>query len=159
MAALKNAKHELMAQALAQGKSQQQAYINAGYSPKGASGSASTLLKGNSSIFKRRDEILDCREHSETQAVAAAVKSSQLTLEGHLETMAMLRDRALEAREFGAAISAEKNRGTVAGFYVQRVEGGKPGNFSDRTEQQILQEIAEAVSVAQANKAIKKAME
>lgn len=46
MPVLSNSRHELFAQGLAIGKSAKQAYIDAGYKPKGARQNASRLLKG-----------------------------------------------------------------------------------------------------------------
>ena len=62
MAILKNARHEKFAIGLADGLSQEKAYVSAGYSPKGARGSASTLIKQYPNILKRRDEMLAERE-------------------------------------------------------------------------------------------------
>ena len=56
MGMLSNHKHELFAQGLAQGKTQTQAYIDAGYSANGAEVSASRLLT-NANIKKRVQEL------------------------------------------------------------------------------------------------------
>jgi phage terminase small subunit len=58
MTILKNARHERFATGLADGLSQEKAYIAAGYSPNGARGAACNLLKRSSGIMKRRDELL-----------------------------------------------------------------------------------------------------
>jgi hypothetical protein len=62
MAILKNARHEKFAIGLADGLSQEKAYIGAGFSPNGARGSASTLIRQFPHIIKRRNEILAERE-------------------------------------------------------------------------------------------------
>lgn len=62
--------------------------------------------------------------------VAAAVSAAQaklaekcgMTVEGHLLTLKELRDAALLAEKFSAAVTAEMARGKVSGFYVDRVE-------------------------------------
>ena len=46
MPILSNSRHEIFAQGLAIGKTQKQAYIDAGYKPKGARQNASRLIKG-----------------------------------------------------------------------------------------------------------------
>ena len=62
MPVLKNARHEKFSIGLADGLSQEKAYVAAGFSPNGARGSASTLIKQHPYILKRRDEILAERE-------------------------------------------------------------------------------------------------
>jgi hypothetical protein len=59
---LKNARCENIALLLADGMSQEKAYVQAGYSPKSARCNCSTLLKHNPTILERRDEILKERE-------------------------------------------------------------------------------------------------
>src|SRR5688572_26775660 len=55
---LQNPRHERFAQALAEGQSQQKAYITAGYSAVSARANASSLLKRNTSISRRVGELL-----------------------------------------------------------------------------------------------------
>ncbi len=62
MPILKNARYEKFAVGLADGLSQEKAYVGAGFSPNSARGSASTLIKQFPHILKRRDEILGERE-------------------------------------------------------------------------------------------------
>lgn len=45
-----------------------------------------------------------------------------LTLEEHLNTLQRLRDKAEEAAQFTAAITAETNRGKASGLYTEKVE-------------------------------------
>lgn len=51
-----------------------------------------------------------------------AVEKAQMTLEGHLKRLADLSDAAEDAGQFGAAITAETNRGRAAGFYVEKIK-------------------------------------
>lgn len=51
-----------------------------------------------------------------------AVRAAKLTLESHLEDLRALRDRAAEAGQYGAAITAETNRGKAAGLYTEKHE-------------------------------------
>ena len=55
MLALSNARHERFAQGLAEGKTQAQAYVDAGFSPKNARANASALLQKNPRILERRE--------------------------------------------------------------------------------------------------------
>ena len=128
MSILKNAKHERMAHALAEGMSQEKAYIEAGFSPKGARSNAATLLKHNQSILTRRNELLGQRGELQTHAMLAAAKTAQITLESHLVKLAEIRDLAIAAEDYSAANTAETNRGKVMGYYVERKEVGRPGD-------------------------------
>lgn len=51
---------------------------------------------------------------------AGAAKNAGLTLEVHLAKLAELRDKAVEAAEYDAAIRAEKHRGEASGLYPDR---------------------------------------
>lgn len=53
---------------------------------------------------------------------APAVAAAQFTLEQHLNTLKDLRDAALDAAKFSAAVAAEVARGKASGFYVEKVE-------------------------------------
>jgi phage terminase small subunit len=89
-----------------------EAYRKAGYAAEGktAHEAASRLLK-NSKVVARLKELR-----------APAAERACVTLEGHLETLADLRDRAMSANQFGAAISAEIARGKAAGIHVEKSE-------------------------------------
>ena len=45
-----------------------------------------------------------------------------MTLESHLDTLEMIRDKAIAAENFGAACSAEIARGKAGGLYIERSE-------------------------------------
>jgi len=86
MPILANRKHELIAQALAEGKSQTQAFIAAGSSERGANANSSRMFaQHGDSIQQRVDEILGSR--------VARIEENH-TLEAHLSTLAGLRDEA-----------------------------------------------------------------
>lgn len=51
----------------------------------------------------------------------AAAKEAQVTLEGHLNKLAELRDMAIAEGQLSAAITAEVSRGKAAGLYTERV--------------------------------------
>src|SRR5215831_8394357 len=90
------------------------AYIDAGFSPKGASGHAARLVANGrvaAQIAKRR-----------TDAAAKA----DLTVAGHLEELCRLRELAKGEKQYSAAIQAEIKRGEAAGFYVKRRENINP---------------------------------
>ena len=52
----------------------------------------------------------------------AAAKEAQVTLEGHLNKLAELRDMAISDGLINAAITAEVSRGKAAGLYTDRLK-------------------------------------
>ncbi len=93
-------------QALLVGKSAVQAYTDVGYAP---SRQHAHHLATKGYIVARLAELR-----------APVVKAVQVTLERHLRDLKVLRDTAAEAGQYGAAITAEVNRGKAAGLYVER---------------------------------------
>jgi len=87
-----------------------QAAIRAGYSPKTAFAIGSENL--------RKPLVAEAIKAGQ----AEVSKQQGITLESHLAMMETLRDKALAAGQFSAAITAEANRGKVAGLYVDKVE-------------------------------------
>lgn len=66
------------------------------------------------------------------------LETAQMTLEGHLQELADIRDAAKHAGQYGPANAAEANRGKVAGFYVDKsaidvTSGGKPLPADERS--------------------------
>jgi len=57
VALLDNPRHEAFARGIFEGKSQEKAYIDAGYSPNGARGASTKLLQANASINERVAEL------------------------------------------------------------------------------------------------------
>ena len=57
---------------------------------------------------------------------------------------------AIAAEDYSAANTAETNRGKVMGFYVERREVGKPGDFSHLSDDELRakREIYEAIARA-----------
>lgn len=89
---------------------QTEAARRAGYSEDHASGTACHLMK-RPEILARIQEIKE--ELADVYAV---------TFEGHVRKLAQIRDMAMEAGQFAPAIQAERSRGQVAGFYIDRKE-------------------------------------
>jgi phage terminase small subunit len=106
-------KQEAFAQAVASGINQSDAYRQA-YNAKGkASGInvSACKLMANPNVAQRVAEIR-----------AKGAERAAMTLEGHLEALAELRDRADAARQFSAAIAAEIARGKASGVHVEKSE-------------------------------------
>jgi len=92
-----------------------QAYSTRNMKPASINVKASELL-ANGKIAVRLDELRK-----------PAIEAAQITLESHLADLKMLRDKALEAEQFSAAIAAETNRGKAAGLYTEKHEHSGPG--------------------------------
>ena len=54
------------------------------------------------------------------------IEKAQLTLETHLERLDHLSRAAEAAEQYGAAITAETNRGKAAGLYTTKIETDQP---------------------------------
>lgn len=99
---------------IAAGDAQIEAYRKAYKCPMATAKSITeraSRLMANSNVLARLEELR-----------APTLAKLQFTLEGHLETLADLRDGAKAKEQFGAAITAEVSRGKAAGFYVERSE-------------------------------------
>lgn len=57
---------------------------------------------------------------------APVIEKAQLTLETHLERLDHLSRAAEAAEQYGAAITAETNRGRAAGLYTTKIETDQP---------------------------------
>lgn len=53
---------------------------------------------------------------------APALESARMTIEGHLERLKVLSEKAEADGKFAAAVTAEMARGKVSGFYVEKVD-------------------------------------
>lgn len=106
MPPLSNARHERFAQELARGKTQEQAYIDAGYSPNGARG-ASSKLQTIANIAQRVAELQE----------RAAVRV-ELTLADIIQEIEEARLAALSAEtvQASAAVSASKAKAELLGL-------------------------------------------
>lgn len=99
-----------------------QAAIRAGYSAKTANQSGPRLLVnvGVAAAIAKR------------QAKVSA--KAELTAESHIAKLEELRDAALKAEQFAAAITAETKRGEVAGLYIKRREDVTKLSPAERAE-------------------------
>ncbi len=136
MGILRNGLHERVAVGLADGLTQQKAYVVAGFSPNSARAAACNLLKHFSNIIKRRDELLAEREMLNTLARVRAMEATQIDKE---RIMRELMDNAMVAK---AAVPVLKN-GEPTGLYQANISasnqalmllGKELGMFTDRTD-------------------------
>ena len=114
MGALTNPKQELFAQFVAQGISQSEAYIRAGYSEKGKTAGSSRLF-AQISVKQRVTELQEKR--ADKAATRAAVTVDSLT-------EMLIEDRALAHSEgqAGAAVSAVATIAKLHGLLIDRKE-------------------------------------
>ena len=56
------------------------------------------------------------------------VKEAQMTLKSHLEDLQKLRNMAVKAEQYSAAITAEIARGKAAGIYVDKIDANVTNN-------------------------------
>jgi len=136
MTVLRIGRHEKFAIGLADGSTQEKAYVSAGYAPRSARSSASTLIKQYPNIIQRRDEILAEREKLHSISTVQAMKALQITKK---EVMKELLDNAMIAK---AAVPVLKN-GEPTGLYQANISasnqalmllGKELGMFTDRTD-------------------------
>ena len=80
---------------------------------------AATVLRSASKLMA--DPTISTRVDELRVPVA---EKAQITLEGHLNDLKDLRDKAAKENQFSAAISAEIARGKAAGVNVEKVEIG-----------------------------------
>lgn len=117
MAALKNPKHEAFATALAAGKSQMEAYAEAGYTPNE---SHASRLANNGKVRARVAEIL--KRVGERAAV---------TVESILKDLEADRTFARENGSASAAVAATMGRAKVAGLIIDKAEVKLIAELSD----------------------------
>ena len=123
MPVLKNQRHERFAQSLADGKSADEAYQDAGFEEN--RGNASRL-KSKESILKRVSELLE-----------RAAKRVELTAADILTELAEARNLARQNGQANAMVAASMGRAKVAGLIIDKQERGKPGDFDRMTDDEL----------------------
>jgi len=108
MAALSNARHERFAQELAKGKSQSEAYQNAGYEPS----------EPNASRLTRNDKV----QARVAELQERAVENVMLSREWVLEQLVDNATKAKLAGDFGPSNQALNLLGKELGMFVERTE-------------------------------------
>lgn len=90
--------------------------------------------------------FLNGRDYPHVLARVAEIKEElarkyEVTFENHVRQLARIRDAAFEKGNFPAAVSAEKARGQVSGFYISRQEI-LVGKIDQMSREEVLAEIA-----------------
>ena len=115
MPMLRNAKHEMFAQALAKGMDVDEAYVEAGY----------THNRGNASRLKATENVKARVAELMGRAETGVVLTKQWVLE-------QLIDNAAEAKKAGQIAPANRALellGKELGMFIDRKEVGAPGDF------------------------------
>lgn len=108
MPALSNARHERFAQELAKGKSQSEAYANAGYEPS----------EPNASRLTRNDKVQERVAELQSRAVENVLLSREWVLEQLVDNAS----KAKAAGDFGPSNQALNLLGKELGMFVDRSE-------------------------------------
>ena len=108
-------KQEAFAQAIVTGVNQSDAYraaykVRPGTKAESVNVAASKLM----SDAKVTQRVAELRE--------PVAKKAQITLESHLDDLMRLRNMAVKAEQFGAAITAEVARRKAAGVHIERAD-------------------------------------
>ena len=102
MAALKNSRHELFAQALVEGKTADQAFVDAGYKKNRCNASR---LKSNENIIKR---VAELQAHHQ--------RRHDVTVDSLTKEFEDARKLAMDIEQPSAAISATSGKARLYGF-------------------------------------------
>ena len=130
MAPLKNARHEKFTQALAEGRSAHQAYIDAGYKP----------CRQNAARLTTKDDI----KARLTELQEAAAKDNAITIQSICAELDTAVAVATERGQASAMVSASALRAKLAGLGIERIEIGGPDEFAScRTEAETVDKLLE----------------
>lgn len=108
MPALENAKHERFAQALAKGKTADEAYVLAGYAENRGN---ATRLKANESVLKRVAELQDLGS-----------LRAEVTLESLIREAGEIQEAAKTEKQYSAATAALTAKAKLAGLWIDKAE-------------------------------------
>lgn len=158
MPVLSNHRHERFAQLIADGLSGAEAYREAGYqvSANVSSVNASRLLK-DAKVSARVAELQADRAKAVSEATAKAAEKLEISKEWVLSKLVDNANRAMQAKAVtdgeGNSIGEYRYEGSVVnraleligkelGMFIERAEIGKPGDFEDLSDSQLLEMIA-----------------
>jgi len=146
MPALRNPRHEKFAQLFADGVPMVKAYIQSGFSEKGASGGASVLSK-RSDILKRVSELHAEKEGVFNKAQEAIEEdtppdnrqyvTTTLTVFWVINHMKKIAEEALKAGDYSAAMEATKLLGKELHIFSEHENPKSGGPTKDRAPVQI----------------------
>ena len=130
MGILSNAKHELFAQGIARGKTQDEAYVQAGYKRNRRNASR---LRTNEDVIQRIAEL-----------VAKAAEKFEVTLESLVREADAIQRDAHAAGQYSAASGALQAKAKLAGLWVEKSENTNRNVDATRiTDEQLAEIIGE----------------
>jgi len=145
MPALQNPKHERFAQALAKGKTADEAYVLAGYAENRGN---AVRLKTNESIVKRVAELQDIGS-----------MRAEVTLESLIREAGEIQEAAKQEKQYSAATAALTAKAKLAGLWIDKAENTNrnvvdPAQISDAELAAVLKDSSgEGASAASVDKA------
>ena len=149
MGILKNARHEAFALGLADGKSQEQAYIDAGFAPKNARTGASKLLRQSPNILQRRDQVIAERERARMWAERKVAESTErervYTRDMAMEEADLAIQIAVKMGKPGDIIAAVRFKADLFRLIVKQTETGGTGEFALPTDPKERKELLERI--------------
>ena len=134
MPVLKNARHELFCQAVAQGKELQEAYVEAGFNAN--TGNPSTLNK-KTHVQRRIAELLNESASKIVEKVAIEVEYTRDVLLRKLEQAFGVAEKAKNGSAMAAAVIGMAR---ITGQIIDRREVSQVGAFDHMTDEQLLDE-------------------
>src|SRR5262245_15471223 len=113
MHTLENPRHEIFAQEIAKGRSQREAYLSAGYSPKSdkATDAAASRLLSHAKVATRIQELQ-----------AEAARATDVTVQSLLREAEQARALAEAKDQPSAMVSAVMLKARLAGLLIDRTE-------------------------------------
>jgi phage terminase small subunit len=134
MPVLKNARREIFAQSVANGKTLAEAYKEAGFIP-GDKGNPSRL-RNRTEVDRRITELLSKRASKVIEKVAIEIEYTREKLLGELE---QARQVAQDARNGSAMAMATLGKAKILGLIIDRREVGDVGAFDHMTDEELLE--------------------
>jgi hypothetical protein len=157
MPQLKNVKQEILAQGLFAGKTQLQAYQEAGY--KGTNTAASTKAANHPDVQARVAELMRERHEAQRMANERALEQESITKSYLVSRLKFLADSSIRGTkevfdDKGAHVGWKRTAGdgTVAhnclrtlaqmgGYLIEKVEIGQPGDHARLTDDELRNEL------------------
>src|SRR4051794_12286066 len=135
MPPLPNARHEMVAQLVAQGTTKTEAYAAAGYQPD----------RHNASRLTTKDTV----QQRIAEIQAGAVQSAQVTIASLVAAADEIRGLAVRDKQYSAAVGAVKEIGILSGLRIDRREVGSPGEFDRLSDAELMKLIEGSVELVE----------
>jgi hypothetical protein len=134
MPVLENARYELFAQSVANGKLLDDAYADAGYKPNQRN---SSRLRKLTSVDERIAELLNERAN---KVLAKTAREAEVTRDSLLEKLEKAYDVAQKAKNGSAMTMSVIGMARICGLIIDRREVGQIGAFDNMTDEELWQE-------------------